>query len=143
MLIVSGHHTIKVCLKSMLPPNLSHQKSYLTYKKTTSRNQRTDSREKMKKADQPKNKVRTEEEIAEAKAQPYKSYVRGVEIDFSAENIKQILRIRDHNPGAESNFDKRQREDQRLDEVIREICVPGARWKMSSSQPDQPIQLKR
>ncbi|MED6163850.1 hypothetical protein PIB30_084011 [Stylosanthes scabra] len=34
-------------------------------------------------------------------------------------------------------------EDQRLDEVIRDICVPRARWKMSSSQPDQSIQLKR
>ncbi|MED6199617.1 hypothetical protein PIB30_077581 [Stylosanthes scabra] len=34
-------------------------------------------------------------------------------------------------------------EDQRLDEVIRDICVPGARWKMSSSQLDQPIQLRR
>ncbi|MED6199288.1 hypothetical protein PIB30_074566 [Stylosanthes scabra] len=60
--------------------------------------------------------MRTEEEITKAEAHPYKSYVRGVEIDFSAENIKQILRIRDHTPGAESDFDKRQREDQRLDE---------------------------
>ncbi|MED6213197.1 hypothetical protein PIB30_090960 [Stylosanthes scabra] len=33
--------------------------------------------------------------------------------------------------------------DQRLDEVIRDICMHGARWKMSTSQPDQPIQLKR
>ncbi|MED6163678.1 hypothetical protein PIB30_082317, partial [Stylosanthes scabra] len=86
---------------------------------------------------------RTEKEIAEAEAHPYKSCVKGVEIDFSAENIRQILRIIDHTPGAESDFDKHQREDQRLDEVIREICVPGARWKMSSSQPHQPIQLKR
>ncbi|MED6136985.1 hypothetical protein PIB30_060827 [Stylosanthes scabra] len=89
------------------------------------------------------NAVRTEEEIAEAEAHPYKSYVMGVEIDFSAENIRQILRIRDNTPGAESNFDTRQRSDQRLDEVIQEICVPRARWKMSSSQPHQPIQLKR
>ncbi|MED6149475.1 hypothetical protein PIB30_062873 [Stylosanthes scabra] len=89
------------------------------------------------------NAVRTEEKIAEAEAHPYKSYVRGVEINFSVENIKRILRIRDHTPGAESDFDTRQRSDQRLDEVIQEICVPRARWKMSSSQPHQPIQLKR
>ncbi|MED6186601.1 hypothetical protein PIB30_068299 [Stylosanthes scabra] len=89
------------------------------------------------------NAVRTEEEIAEAEVHPYKSYVRGVEINFSAEKIKQIMRIRDHTPGAESDFDTHQRSDQRFDEVIQEICVPGARWKMSSSQPHQPIQLKR
>ncbi|MED6213850.1 hypothetical protein PIB30_097375 [Stylosanthes scabra] len=46
-------------------------------------------------------------------------------------------------PGAETNFEKHQREYQRLDEVIREICLPRARWKMSLRQPDQPIQLKR
>ncbi|MED6163939.1 hypothetical protein PIB30_084911 [Stylosanthes scabra] len=89
------------------------------------------------------NAVRTKEEIADTEAHPYKSYVRGVPIDFSADNIKQILRIRDNTPGAETNFDTCQRSDQRLDEVIQEICVPGARWKMSSSQPNQPIQLKR
>ncbi|MED6190395.1 hypothetical protein PIB30_105442 [Stylosanthes scabra] len=32
---------------------------------------------------------------------------------------------------------------ERLDEVIREICMPGAQWKMSSSQPPHPIQLRR
>ncbi|MED6200623.1 hypothetical protein PIB30_087048 [Stylosanthes scabra] len=64
------------------------------------------------------NAVRTKEEIVEAEAHPYKSYVRGVKIDFSSENIKQILRIRDHTPGAESDFETCQRNDQRLDEVI-------------------------
>ncbi|MED6200207.1 hypothetical protein PIB30_082840 [Stylosanthes scabra] len=85
----------------------------------------------------------TKEEIASGEAYPYNSYVRGVTIDFSAANIREILRIRDNTPGAKTDFNTRQREDQRLDEVIRHICVPGARWKMSSSQPDQPIQLKR
>ncbi|MED6200932.1 hypothetical protein PIB30_090102 [Stylosanthes scabra] len=45
--------------------------------------------------------------------------------------------------GAETNFKTRQYEDQRLDEVIRDICMPGAQWKMSSSQPPHPIQLRR
>ncbi|MED6140131.1 hypothetical protein PIB30_090150 [Stylosanthes scabra] len=36
-----------------------------------------------------------------------------------------------------------QYEDQRLDDVIRDICMPGAQWKMSSSQPPYPIQLRR
>ncbi|MED6212307.1 hypothetical protein PIB30_082037 [Stylosanthes scabra] len=71
------------------------------------------------------------------------SYVRGVPVDFSAAKIKEVLKIRFLTPGAETDFKTRQMEDQRLDEVIRDICVPRARWKMSSSQPDQPIQLKR
>ncbi|MED6126958.1 hypothetical protein PIB30_083481 [Stylosanthes scabra] len=44
---------------------------------------------------------------------------------------------------AETDFKTRQMEDQRLEEVIRDICMPGARWKMSSSQPSHPIQLRR
>ncbi|MED6201471.1 hypothetical protein PIB30_095381, partial [Stylosanthes scabra] len=35
------------------------------------------------------NASRTEEEMEGATTHPYKSYVRGVEIDFSAENIRQ------------------------------------------------------
>ncbi|MED6161222.1 hypothetical protein PIB30_058684 [Stylosanthes scabra] len=89
------------------------------------------------------NAVRTKEEIASKEVYPYQSYVRGVTVDFSTEKIKQVLRIRDNTPGVQTSFDTRQRGDQRLDDVIREICVPGARWKMSSSQPDQPIQLTR
>ncbi|MED6189958.1 hypothetical protein PIB30_101079, partial [Stylosanthes scabra] len=89
------------------------------------------------------NAVRTKEEIASGEAYPYKSYVRGVTIDFSAANIREILRIRDNTPGAKMDFNTHQGEYQRLNEVIQDIFVPGARWKMSSSQPDQPIQLKR
>ncbi|MED6177179.1 hypothetical protein PIB30_095551 [Stylosanthes scabra] len=71
------------------------------------------------------NAVRTKKEIASGEAYRYQSYVRGVNIDFSAANIREILRIRDNTPGAETDFNIRQREDQKLDEVIREICVPG------------------
>ncbi|MED6114792.1 hypothetical protein PIB30_083869, partial [Stylosanthes scabra] len=62
------------------------------------------------------NAVRTEEERANAEAYPYKSYVRGVQIDFSANNIKQILRIKDNTPGAATDFVTCQRRDQKLDE---------------------------
>ncbi|MED6220831.1 hypothetical protein PIB30_048595 [Stylosanthes scabra] len=82
------------------------------------------------------NAVSTKEEISSGEAYLYNSYVTGVIIDFSAANIREILRIRDNTPGAEIDFNTRRREDQRLDEVIRDICVPGARWKMSSRQPD-------
>ncbi|MED6186854.1 hypothetical protein PIB30_070670 [Stylosanthes scabra] len=89
------------------------------------------------------NAVRTKEEVASGENYPYQSYVRSVTTDFSAANIRDTLRICHLTPGAQTDFKTKQREDQRLDEVIRDICVLGARWKMSSSQPDQPIQLKR
>ncbi|MED6138335.1 hypothetical protein PIB30_073428 [Stylosanthes scabra] len=89
------------------------------------------------------NAIRTKEEVASGENYPYQSYVRVVTIDFSAANIRDTLRICHLTPGAQTDFKTRQREDQRLDEVIKDICVPGVRWKMSSSQPHQPIQLRR
>ncbi|MED6176398.1 hypothetical protein PIB30_087852 [Stylosanthes scabra] len=89
------------------------------------------------------NAVRTEAEIAGGEDYPYLSYVRGVPVGFFVTKIREVLKIHFLTPGAETDFKTRKIEDQRLDEVIRDICVPGARWKMSSSQPDQPIQLKR
>ncbi|MED6162889.1 hypothetical protein PIB30_074722, partial [Stylosanthes scabra] len=46
-------------------------------------------------------------------------------------------------PGAETDYTTRQATDQRLDEVLAELCIPGATWKLSSSQPAVPIQLRR
>ncbi|MED6114263.1 hypothetical protein PIB30_078653 [Stylosanthes scabra] len=81
------------------------------------------------------NEVRTEEELASGEDYPYTNFVRGTEVDFFAAKIKEVLRIRHTTLGAETDFKTRQYEDQRLDEVIREICMPGAQWKMSSSHP--------
>ncbi|MED6160165.1 hypothetical protein PIB30_048777 [Stylosanthes scabra] len=86
---------------------------------------------------------RTEEELASGEEYPYTSFVRGKEVDFSAVKIREVLRIKHMTLGAETDFKTRQYEDQRLDEVIREICLTGAQWKMSSSQPPHPIQLRR
>ncbi|MED6188268.1 hypothetical protein PIB30_084316 [Stylosanthes scabra] len=89
------------------------------------------------------NAVRMEEELASGEDYPYTSYVRGKEVDFSAAKIREVLRIRHMTLGAETDFKTRQFEDHRLDDVISEICMLGARWKMSSSQPPHPIQLRR
>ncbi|MED6213495.1 hypothetical protein PIB30_093982, partial [Stylosanthes scabra] len=89
------------------------------------------------------NVVRTEEELASGEDYPYTSYVRGKEVDFSVAKIREVLRIRQMTLGAETDFKTRQFEDQRLDDMIRKICMPGGRWKMSSSQPPHPIQLRR
>ncbi|MED6174552.1 hypothetical protein PIB30_070136 [Stylosanthes scabra] len=76
------------------------------------------------------NAVRTEEELASGEDYPYTSFVRGIEVDFSAAKIREVLRIRHMTLGAETDFKTRQYEYQRLDEVIRDICMPGAQWKM-------------
>ncbi|MED6176436.1 hypothetical protein PIB30_088211 [Stylosanthes scabra] len=74
---------------------------------------------------------------------PYKSYVRGVEVSFSAENITRVLIIIENTPRAETDFITRHTSDSTLDEVLQELCVPGARWKLSTSTTAQPIHLKR
>ncbi|MED6212701.1 hypothetical protein PIB30_086104, partial [Stylosanthes scabra] len=85
------------------------------------------------------NAVQTEEEMEQAEQHPYKSYVRGVEVDFSPENIRRVLRFKEQTPDAEIDYTTRQRTDQRLDEVLTDLCIPGATWRLSSGQPAQPI----
>ncbi|MED6135497.1 hypothetical protein PIB30_047111 [Stylosanthes scabra] len=41
------------------------------------------------------------------------------------------------------NYKTRQALNLRLDEVLADLCIPGATWKLSSSQPPVPIQLRR
>ncbi|MED6188997.1 hypothetical protein PIB30_091300 [Stylosanthes scabra] len=73
---------------------------------------------------------------------PYQSYVKGVEIDFSAAKIKEILKLRSHTPDTRTNYENRLEGDQKLDEVIRTLCVPTAIWKLSANNR-KPTQLKR
>ncbi|MED6139395.1 hypothetical protein PIB30_083439 [Stylosanthes scabra] len=81
--------------------------------------------------------------MEQADQHPYKSYVRGVEVDFSPENIKRVLRFKDHTPGAATDYTTRLNSDQRLDEVLQDLYILGATWRLSSGQPAQPIQLRR
>ncbi|MED6176916.1 hypothetical protein PIB30_092925, partial [Stylosanthes scabra] len=89
------------------------------------------------------NSVQSEEEMEQAEQHPYKSCVRGVEVDFSPKNIKRFLRFKEYTPGAEIDYATRLNMDQRLEEVLQDLCIPGATWKLSSGQPAQPIQLRR
>ncbi|MED6109420.1 hypothetical protein PIB30_033396 [Stylosanthes scabra] len=89
------------------------------------------------------NAVQTDEEIEQDEQHPYKSYVRGLEVDFSPENIRRALRFKEQTPEAETDYATRQRMDQRLDEVLPNLYIPGATWKLGSGQPAQPIQLRR
>ncbi|MED6222730.1 hypothetical protein PIB30_067186 [Stylosanthes scabra] len=85
----------------------------------------------------------SDEEAAEKDELPYKSFVRGKEVNFSPSNIRRVMRFKKETAGAETDYNTRKAIDQRLDEVLRDLCIPGVTWKLSSSQPVVPIQLKR
>ncbi|MED6128635.1 hypothetical protein PIB30_099801 [Stylosanthes scabra] len=85
----------------------------------------------------------SDEEAAEQDELPYKSFVRVVKVDFSPSNIRRVMRFKRETAGAETEYKTRQAMDQRLDEVLADLCIPGATWKPSSGQPAVPIQLRR
>ncbi|MED6139087.1 hypothetical protein PIB30_080579 [Stylosanthes scabra] len=89
------------------------------------------------------NAVQSDEEIGQADQHPYKSYVRGVEVDFSPKNIKRVLRFKDNTPGATTDYTTRLNSDQRLDQVLQDLYIPEATWRLSPGQLAQPIQLSR
>ncbi|MED6213902.1 hypothetical protein PIB30_097894 [Stylosanthes scabra] len=79
----------------------------------------------------------SDEEMEDAGQLPYKSYVRGVEVDFSPENIRRVMRFKEETPSVETDFRTRQATDQRLDEVLADLCVPdlpGIDGHLSSMQ---------
>ncbi|MED6150343.1 hypothetical protein PIB30_071396 [Stylosanthes scabra] len=53
------------------------------------------------------------------------------------------MRFKRETAGAETDYKTHQAMDQRLDEVLANLCIPGATWKLSSGQPAVPIQLRR
>ncbi|MED6150879.1 hypothetical protein PIB30_076865 [Stylosanthes scabra] len=53
------------------------------------------------------------------------------------------MRFKNATAGAETDYKTRQATDQKLDEVLADLCIPGANWKLSSGQPAVPIQLRR
>ncbi|MED6125992.1 hypothetical protein PIB30_073961 [Stylosanthes scabra] len=85
----------------------------------------------------------SDEEATIQEELPYKSFLRGKEVDFSQSNIRRVIRFKRETAGAQTDFKTRQALDQRLDEVLADLRIPGATWKLSSSQPPVPFQLKR
>ncbi|MED6188960.1 hypothetical protein PIB30_090969 [Stylosanthes scabra] len=53
------------------------------------------------------------------------------------------MRFKRETAGAQTDYKTRQALNQRLGEVLADLCIPGATWKLSSSQPPIPIQLRR
>ncbi|MED6199474.1 hypothetical protein PIB30_076234, partial [Stylosanthes scabra] len=89
------------------------------------------------------NAIITEEEMEEHEGHTYRSFVRGVPIDFSPENIRTVMRFRAQVQGATTNFETRKEHDQQLDRVLADLWMPGATWKLSTGQKRVPIQLRR
>ncbi|MED6140634.1 hypothetical protein PIB30_095157 [Stylosanthes scabra] len=84
-----------------------------------------------------------DEEVAKADQLPYKSFVRGVKVDFSPKNIQRVMRFKAETKGAETDYKTHQATDQRLDEVLADLCIPRSTWRLSSGQPAVPIQLTK
>ncbi|MED6210112.1 hypothetical protein PIB30_061031 [Stylosanthes scabra] len=89
------------------------------------------------------NAVVTEEEMEEHGGHTFRSFVRGVPIDFSPENILTVMRFRTQVQGATTDFKTRKEHDQQLDRVLTDLCMPGATWKLSTGQLRVLIQLRR
>ncbi|MED6153410.1 hypothetical protein PIB30_101744, partial [Stylosanthes scabra] len=89
------------------------------------------------------NAVVTEEEMEEAGGHTFRSFVRGVPVDFSPGNIQTVMRFRTQVQGAATDFETRKEHDQQLNQVLADLCMPGATWKLSTGQLKVPIQLRR
>ncbi|MED6153608.1 hypothetical protein PIB30_103764 [Stylosanthes scabra] len=61
------------------------------------------------------NTVVTEEEMEEAGGHTFRSFVRGVPVDFFSENIRTLMRFRAQVQGATTDFETRKEHDQQLD----------------------------
>ncbi|MED6226807.1 hypothetical protein PIB30_107407, partial [Stylosanthes scabra] len=81
--------------------------------------------------------------MEEAGGHTFLSYVRGKVVDFSPENLRNVMRFRAQVQGATTDFETRKEHDQQLDQVLANLCIPGATWKLSTGQMRVPIQLRR
>ncbi|MED6112811.1 hypothetical protein PIB30_065079 [Stylosanthes scabra] len=71
----------------------------------------------------------------------YMTFVRGKDIDFSPESIRVILQLPDIDDSEQSYEARRKTDDQRLNDVLRDIGEPFAQWKLDKK--GKPSQIKR
>ncbi|MED6199097.1 hypothetical protein PIB30_072681 [Stylosanthes scabra] len=81
--------------------------------------------------------------MEEAGGHTFRSFVRGVPVDFSPGNIRIVMRFRNQVQGVATNFETRKEHNQQLDQVLTDLCMPGATRKLSTGQLRVPIQLRR
>ncbi|MED6141815.1 hypothetical protein PIB30_107202 [Stylosanthes scabra] len=86
------------------------------------------------------NAARAQSELDDHEHHPLKSFVRGVEVDFSPANIKKVIKFKDQTQGAATDYSTRLATNQKLDEVLRELCIPEATWKLGTGRKElQPL----
>ncbi|MED6210637.1 hypothetical protein PIB30_066050, partial [Stylosanthes scabra] len=71
----------------------------------------------------------------------FMAFVRGKDIDFSPASIKVILQLPDIDDSEQSYEARKQANDQRLNDVLRDIGEPFAQWKLDNKK--KPNQIKR
>ncbi|MED6226673.1 hypothetical protein PIB30_106149 [Stylosanthes scabra] len=85
------------------------------------------------------NAVVTEEEMEEVGGHTFRSFIRGVLVDFSPGNIQKVMRFRTQVQGAATDFEKRKEHDQQLDQSNMEAqqrSIEGAySAKETGTQP--------
>ncbi|MED6212214.1 hypothetical protein PIB30_081064 [Stylosanthes scabra] len=88
------------------------------------------------------NVVVSDEEVANEDQLPYKSFVRGVKVDFSPENIRRVMRFKAKIAGAETDYKTRQDTDQRLDEVLADLCFSWSHLEIELGPTSSPYPTK-
>ncbi|MED6165753.1 hypothetical protein PIB30_102585 [Stylosanthes scabra] len=68
---------------------------------------------------------------------------KGCASGFFPGNTQMVMRFRTQVQGAVTDFETRKEHDQQLDQVLADLCMPGAAWKLSTGQLRVPIQLRR
>ncbi|MED6185684.1 hypothetical protein PIB30_059444 [Stylosanthes scabra] len=68
---------------------------------------------------------------------------KGYAVDFSPGNIQTVMRFRTQVQGVATDFETRKEHGQQLDQVLADLCMPGATWKLSTGQLRVPIRLRR
>ncbi|MED6167047.1 hypothetical protein PIB30_115350, partial [Stylosanthes scabra] len=71
----------------------------------------------------------------------YITFIRGKDIDFFPASIKVILQLPDIDDGEQSYEARRQPDDQRLNDVLRDIGEPFDQWKLDNKK--KPSLIKR
>ncbi|MED6163617.1 hypothetical protein PIB30_081687 [Stylosanthes scabra] len=89
------------------------------------------------------NAIITEEEREEHGGHPYMSFVRGIPVNFSPENIRRVMWFKAEVEGARTDFETRKAHDQQLDNVPADLYMPGATWKLSTGKQKELNPLAR
>ncbi|MED6162061.1 hypothetical protein PIB30_066821 [Stylosanthes scabra] len=79
----------------------------------------------------------SDEEVANARQLPYKSFVRGVAVDFSQKNIQRVMRFKAETLGVETDYRTRQAIDQRVDEefIIHSLVPTANKSEITVARP--------